>query len=137
MHPLVKGTEICSNEGPHPYPRGDNYEVAKIHWRKLKKNLLLKNNWTNFNQTWHKDPCEKGIQVCLNKGPRPFSRGDNYEITKIHWQNLKIFFSITTGSISTTPITVHPWVKGFQVCSKEPFNSHKVNNEFFFSLSKL
>ena len=33
------------------------------------------------------------------------------------------------------PRTVHPWVKGIQVCSKEePFNSHKVNNEEFFSL---
>ena len=35
----------------------------------------------------------KRIQVCSNEGPRPFPRGDNYEIAKIHLRNLKIFFS--------------------------------------------
>ena len=25
---------------------------------------------------------EKGIQFCSNEGPRPFTRGDNYEIAK-------------------------------------------------------
>ena len=28
-HPWVKGIQVCSNEGPHPFPRGDNYEIAK------------------------------------------------------------------------------------------------------------
>ena len=51
----------------------------------------------------------KGIQVCPNEGPRPFPRGDNYEIVKIHWQNLKIFFSRTTGSISSKLGTKHSW----------------------------
>ena len=37
----------------------------------------------------------------------------------IHWQNLKIFFSRTTGSISTKLCTKQPWVKGIQVCSNE------------------
>ena len=44
--------------------------------------------------------------------PYPFPRGDNYKIAKIHWQNLKIFFSRTTGSISTKLGTNHPLVKG-------------------------
>ena len=43
----------------------------------------------------------KGIKVCSKKGPCPFPRGDNYEIAKIHWQNLKIFSSRTTVPIST------------------------------------
>ena len=30
-HPRVKGIQVCSNEGPCPFPRGDNYEKAKIH----------------------------------------------------------------------------------------------------------
>ena len=47
-HPWVKGIQVCSNEGPYPFPRGDNYKIAKI------KNLLLQNHWANFNQTWHK-----------------------------------------------------------------------------------
>ena len=82
-----------------------------------------------------KHPWVKGIQVCSNEGPRPFPRGDNYEIVKIHWRNLKIF-SRTTEPISTKLGTKHPWVKGIQVCSKEePINSHKVNN-FFSDLNQ-
>ena len=30
-HLWVKGTQVCSNEGPHPFTRGDNKEIAKIH----------------------------------------------------------------------------------------------------------
>ena len=32
-HPWVKGIQVCSNEGPRPFPRGDDYEIVKIHWR--------------------------------------------------------------------------------------------------------
>ena len=53
------------------------------------------------------------------EGPRSFSRGDNYDIVKIHWQNFKIFFSRTTGPISTKLGTKHLWVKRIQVCLKE------------------
>ena len=28
--------QVCSNEGPRPFPRGDNYELAKIHSKNLK-----------------------------------------------------------------------------------------------------
>ena len=44
--------------------------------------LLLQNHWANFNQTWHK--ASSGEGDCSNEGPRPFPRGDNYEIAKIH-----------------------------------------------------
>ena len=27
----VKGIQVCSNEGPRPFPRGDNFEIVKIH----------------------------------------------------------------------------------------------------------
>ena len=37
--------------------------------------LLLQNHWANFNQTWHKAPLVKWIQVCTNEGPPPFSKG--------------------------------------------------------------
>ena len=30
-HSWVKEIQICSNEGPRPLPREDNYEIAKIH----------------------------------------------------------------------------------------------------------
>ena len=52
------------------------------------------------------------------KGP-VFQKGDNYKITKIHWQNLKIFFSRTTEPILTNLGTKHPWVRGIQVSSNE------------------
>ena len=31
------GSEVCLNEGPCPFPRGDNYEIARIHRRNIKK----------------------------------------------------------------------------------------------------
>ena len=66
-----------------------------------------------------KHPWVKGIQFCSNEGPRPFPRGDNYQIAKIHWQILKIYSSRTAGPISTKLGIIHPWVKGIQVCSNE------------------
>ena len=30
-HTWVKGIQVCSNDGPYPFPRGDNYKIAKIH----------------------------------------------------------------------------------------------------------
>ena len=68
-HPLGKGIQFCSNEGPRPFPRGDNYEIAKIHWQNLQ------NHWINFNQTWLRGPWMIVIQS--------FSKGGNYEIAKI------------------------------------------------------
>ena len=64
-------------------------------------------------------PWVKGIQFCSNEGPCPFSRGDYFKIAKIHWQNLKIFFSWTTKPISTKLCTRHPWMKGIQFCSND------------------
>ena len=66
-----------------------------------------------------KHPLVKGIRICLNEGTRPFPRGDNCEIVRMHCWNLKIFFSRTTQVISTKLGTKHPWVKGIQVCSNE------------------
>ena len=31
-HPWVKRIKVCLNEGAHLFSRGDNYEIAKIHW---------------------------------------------------------------------------------------------------------
>ena len=67
--------------------------------------LLLQNHWANLIHTNY--PWLKGIQVCSNEGPRPFPRGDNNEIAKIHWQILKIIISRTTGPILTKFWTNH------------------------------
>ena len=48
-----------------------------------------------------KHPWVKGMWVCSNNGPRYFPSGDNDEVAKIHWRNLKIFIPRSTGSIST------------------------------------
>ena len=52
MHPGVKGIQICSNEGQYPFPRGDDYEIAKIHWRNGEKSSpeLLGQFQTNLAQ---------------------------------------------------------------------------------------
>jgi hypothetical protein len=57
-------------------------------------------------------PWVKGIQVCSNKGPGPFQRGDNHENVNMGWGHLKIFLSRTSGLILTRLGTNHPWVKG-------------------------
>ena len=58
----------------------------------------------------------RGIQVCSNEGlPCPFPRVDSYEILKIHWQTLRIFFSRTTGPISTQGILRWRGFKFFQM----------------------
>ena len=31
MHPWVTGIQVCSNEGPCPSQRGDNWELIKIN----------------------------------------------------------------------------------------------------------
>ena len=30
-YPWLVGIQFCSNKGPRPFPRGDDYEIAKIH----------------------------------------------------------------------------------------------------------
>ena len=61
----------------------------------------------------------RGIKFVQMKGHAPFQRGDNSEIVNIHWKLLKIFFSRTSGPISTKLGTEHSWVKGIQVCSSQ------------------
>ena len=65
-HPWVQGNQVCSNEGPHPFQRGDNYEIVKNTLTKL-KNLLLQNHWANFNQTWHKASLCEWDLICSKK----------------------------------------------------------------------
>ena len=64
--PLMKGIQVCSNEGPCSFPRGDNYEIVKF------KNLLL--HWTTepFSiKHGTKHPWMKGIQICTYELSRP------------------------------------------------------------------
>jgi hypothetical protein len=49
----------------------------------------------------------------------PFSKGDNSKRVKIYKKYFKIFFSRSTGPISTRLSTNHPWGEGIQVCTNE------------------
>ena len=77
------GNYVCSNEGPCPFPRGDNNKKNENILTNFKNHLLK-------NQTWYKIiisrtklstkyPWVMGIQVCSNEGPCPFPRGDYSE----------------------------------------------------------
>ena len=65
------------------------------------KNLLLQNHWANLNQAWLKASLGRKDSSLFKWRATSFPRGDKYEIAKIHWQNLKIFFSTLTEPIST------------------------------------
>ena len=108
-HSWVKGIQVCSNEGMFPFPRGDqNSKIVKIHKRNLK---MYRTTRPTFSKLGTMHPWVKGIQFCLNEAPHHFPRGEIYEIAKIHWRNLKIFFSRSTGLILIKLGTMHPWVK--------------------------
>ena len=83
------------------FPRRDNYEMVNIHWR-FKKNKpspeqlgQFQSNLAHIILGW------RGILDYWNEGPLLFPRGHDYEIVKIHWLNLKIFFYRPTGPITT------------------------------------
>ena len=65
-----------------PFPRGDNYEIAKI----------LGQNLQNFYWTAVLISTKLGQSILCWFGISPFPRGDNYEIAKIHWRNLNLLF---------------------------------------------
>ena len=52
-HPWVNGSQVCSNEGLCPFPRGDDNEIANIHVHMKFKNPVLKIQWA-------KHPCKHG-----------------------------------------------------------------------------
>jgi hypothetical protein len=66
---LKKGDSLC--------PRGDNSERVKIHRKFFKiffsRTSRPKSIKLGINYLW-----VKRIQVCSNKGPGPFERGDNH-----------------------------------------------------------
>ena len=80
--------------------------------------LLFQDHGANFNQTWQKAFIGEGDSRLLNEGQHPFLRGDNYEIAKLHWQNLKVCFFWTAVLILTNFCTNLSWLIGIQPFSK-------------------
>ena len=89
---LGEGDSVLFKRRARPFPRGDNYEIVKIHWQKPPK--LLQNRWANFNQTWHKAFFGEGNSNLFKWRITSFSRGDNYNVLKGYSQNFRIFFSM-------------------------------------------
>ena len=75
-HHLVMGIQDCSDGSVKPISKGNLYRKGKI----------LK--------SYTSEPLDQFQLI--------FDRGDNFEIAKIHWPNLKIFFSRHIGPILTT-----------------------------------
>ena len=84
-----------------------------------------------------KHPWVKGIQDCSNKRSRIFPKGDNHEIAKIYWRNLKTKIFITTEPISTKLGTKHPLMKGTQGFTNKDHSVIKRRWSFFLNKSTL
>jgi hypothetical protein len=52
-YPWVKGIQVCSNKGPVPLQRGDNYKNVKMGWGH-KRIFLLKNCWPRKTEIYMK-----------------------------------------------------------------------------------
>ena len=129
--------KFFSNEDPVLFSRKDKLQESENTLTKF-KNLLLQNQGANFNQTWHKASLGEGDSNLFKWRTNSISKGDNFEIAKITWRNIKFFFSRTTGPISTKLGRMHPWVKGIQVCSNEAaLNFYKIDNRFFLLINVM
>ena len=105
--------------------------------------LLLQNHWVNFNQTWHKNILGWwGLKFVQMKGYRLFqgrylrnsettmikfsSDPVSVKLAKIHWRNLKIFFSRPDMPISIT-LDTKLLMDVIFVCSNEGPNPKSEN----------
>ena len=78
-HLWVVGTHIRTNDGPHPFSRGENFKKVKILCQNLKI-FFYKTTGPNSIKLGTKHPRVVGNQVCENEGPLCYARGVNYEI---------------------------------------------------------
>ena len=92
---LGEGDSSSFNRMATHFSKKEMITIAKIHWRKKIFFAL------NLFQLDTDHPWVKGIPLCSNKRPHPFPTGDNDEIEKIHWRNLKVSFPRTAGPKST------------------------------------
>ena len=94
-----------------PFFKGRYYEIAKIFWQNLK---LFSSRTTGpvsakLGTSIHGWRESKFYQM---RGHVLFQGEINMKFQKIHWRNLKIFSSRTTGPISTKLGTKRPSMKG-------------------------
>ena len=123
------GIQVYSNEGPHPISKGKNSENTCT----LAKLTIFSRTTGPFSMklgTEH--PGVNGVSSLFNQRILPYFQGDiikNSEntCTLMKFKNLLQ----TIGPILTKLGTMHPWLKGIQVCSNDgPFNCHIEKNGF-------
>ena len=112
------GIHVCSNDGPHSFPRGENHEIAKLYWLNLKI-FFSKTTRAISTKRGTKHHWVVGIQIFQMKGHTVFQGEIIKKNSKINWLNEKIFFSRSTGPISTKLDTKHPLVMGIHISSNE------------------
>ena len=111
-YPWVNGIKVCWNEGPYLFPRGDDIYIYTDEIKKSSPDQLA-----DFYQTWHL--LRLWRFSLLKWRAMPFERGDNNEKAKIHWRNVKLFFSRTDLPVSTKSCKKHPLVMEIKVCWNE------------------
>jgi hypothetical protein len=74
----VKGIKVCSNKGPDPLLRGNNYENVKMGWGHLKI-FFSRTTGPILTRLDISHPWGEGIQVCSNEGDCLSPRGENSE----------------------------------------------------------
>ena len=104
------GIQVCLNEGPHLFPRGDDNKLGNVHWRNLK--IFFSRTDEPIKKT-HKlgNPLGYEDSSLLKWRATPFSRGDNNKMA----YNYKIFLSRTDGPVSTKLCKKYPWVTEIKV----------------------
>ena len=79
--PLVEGSQICSNEGPHPFLRVNYSKNIKIILKTFKI-FFFRTTGTIFTKLGTKHAWVVLIQVCSNEGPHPSPSWYNIKIVK-------------------------------------------------------
>ena len=79
----MKEIQVCSNKGPGPLLRGDNYKNVKMGWGHLKI-FFSRTTGPILTRLGTNHPLVEEIQICTNEGDCPSPRGDNCETVKIH-----------------------------------------------------
>ena len=69
-----------------PFSKGRSIQNSEKTLTKF-NNLLLQNQWPNFNQTLHNASLGKGDSSLFKWKAPPLSKGDSCEIAKTHWRN--------------------------------------------------
>ena len=75
LHPWMKVIQIFFKWRATPFPRGDNYKIAKVHWRNFK--FFSRTTGPISTKIGTKHPWVKGIQVCSNEEPFNSSQIDS------------------------------------------------------------